>query len=94
MFCVDSFYDFQDDGTRKRVPYREIELFRSAQALFKRALREESSAAKVSRRSLVYHPFTTAYHRCEIIQPAADDIRLAAMIYTLRVMIYRCFRTG
>ena len=43
MFCVDLFYDFQDDGTGKPVPYREIGLFRSVQAHFKRALCEESS---------------------------------------------------
>ena len=51
MFCVNLFYDFQDDGTGKPVPYREIELFRSAQALFKRALRKEFSTTAHAPRS-------------------------------------------
>ena len=35
LFCANLFCDFQNDGTRERVPYREWELFRSAQAHFK-----------------------------------------------------------
>ena len=27
MFCVDSFYDFQDDGTGKPVPYNALRQF-------------------------------------------------------------------
>ncbi|MBQ9103999.1 MAG: hypothetical protein IJY57_02800 [Clostridia bacterium] len=45
--------------------------------------------------SFAYHQGASlVYHHCEIMQPLVDDIRLTAMIYTLRVMIYHCFCNG